>query len=213
MHEKGVIIISQTDPRVVRTNERLRMALSHLLQQNSLKQISVQKLTQTAEITRGTFYLHYQDKVDFFEQTEQQVIDEWLAAAKTTLAPNGEPVSGFALGPALRFADDHHQILAVLLHPQFTQFRPRLIQRFEQELSHFGQQVDRLNDEPPLDVQVAFLATAFIGLVQHWLRDDRRYRPDYLANSFYQMITPETMPVAAWFAPVGLDLTVGVEKA
>lgn len=207
-------VISQTDPRVVRTNERLRQALSTLLQQQSLKQISVQKLTQTAQITRGTFYLHYKDKVDFLEQTEQQVIDEWFAAAKTTLAPEGEPTTGFALGPALRYVDTHHSILLVLLHPQFTQFQPRLLQRFERELAGYAQHLPTPSDaQPPLDVQTAFLATAFTGLVHHWLNDNRRYRPEYLGQSFCQLLKPEATPVAAWFAPIGIDMPAVTEKA
>ncbi|MFD1455560.1 TetR/AcrR family transcriptional regulator [Levilactobacillus lanxiensis] len=188
--------------------------MSTLLQQNSLKQISVQKLTQTAQITRGTFYLHYKDKVDFLEQTEQQVIDEWFAAAKTTLTPQGEPTRGFALGPALRYVDQHHQILLVLLHPQFTQFQPRLLQRFEREMTAYAQHLPTPDGEqPPLDVQTAFLATAFTGLVHHWLNDNRRYRSEFLAQSFCQLLKPEVTPVAAWFAPVGIDLPIGAEKA
>lgn len=210
--ERG--FISQTDPRVVRTNERLRQALSELLQQQSLKQISVQKLTQTAQITRGTFYLHYKDKIDFLEQTEQQVIDEWFATAKTTLTPGGEPTAGFALGPAMRYVDSHHQILLVLLHPQFTQFQPRLLQRFEREMTHYAQQLaEDTEQQPPLDIQIAFLSTAFTGLVHHWLNDNRRYRPEFLAESFCALLKPETMPVATWFAPVGIDSVFVTEKA
>ncbi|MEN2368100.1 TetR/AcrR family transcriptional regulator C-terminal domain-containing protein [Levilactobacillus brevis] len=197
-------MISQpTDPRVVRTNERLRQALSTLLQEMSFKQVSVQKLTQAAAITRGTFYLHYQDKADFLAQTEQQVIDEWLAAGKTLLAPYGHPVNGFALGPALRYVDDHHQILMVLLQPQFAHFRTQLQQRLEQELLVFSQQLPQSNVlTSPLDVQVSFLATGFIGVIDHWLADDRRYRPDYLAQAFQQLLPLESLPVAAWFAPI-----------
>ncbi len=212
---EGARPISQKDPRVVRTNERLRQALSTLLQQQSLKQISVQKLTQKAQITRGTFYLHYKDKLDFLEQTEQQVIDEWFATAKTTtITPQGDPTNGFALGPALRYVDEHHQILLVLLHPQFTQFQPRLLQRFERELLAYGRQLPApAGDEPPVDIQAAYLATAFTGLVHHWLNDNRRYRPEFLARTFCQLLAPETTPLATWFAPVGIDSPVNAEKA
>ncbi|MFC6261201.1 TetR-like C-terminal domain-containing protein [Levilactobacillus fujinensis] len=199
---------------MVRTNEQLRQALSELLQQQSLQQISVQKLTSTAQLTRGTFYLHYKDKTDFYEQTEQQVIDEWFAAARTVIAPNGESVSGFALGPALRYVDRHHQILTVLLHPQFTQFRPRLRQRFERELLGFSQHLPAVGtDEPPIDIQITFLTMAFLGLVEHWLNDNRRYRSEYLAQSFRQLATPNVTLLATWFALVGTDIALDSEKS
>ncbi|KRN01703.1 transcriptional regulator [Levilactobacillus senmaizukei DSM 21775 = NBRC 103853] len=202
------------DPRVVRTNERLRQALHQLLQEQSLKQISVQKLTQSAQLTRGTFYLHYKDKADFLTQTEDQVVNEWFTAAKVTLAPNGEPVAGFALAPALRYIESHRHIVSVLLGPDFGRFRPHLRERFEHELMGYSRQLTpQLANLPPKDIQVTFLVTAFLGLVQQWLDDDLRYRPEFLARAFRQMISPELRPLAGWFSLVGLDVDSISEKS
>lgn len=202
------------DPRVIRTNDRLRRALHQLLQEQSLKQISVQKLTQAAQITRGTFYLHYKDKADFLAQTEDQVIDEWFAAAKVTLAPNGEPVAGFALAPALQYIESHRHIVSVLLGPAFSRFRPYLRDRFEHELMTYSRQLGpQAANLPPKDIQVTFLVTAFLGLVQQWLDDDLRYRSEFLARSFRQMISPELRPLAGWFSLVGLDVESISEKS
>lgn len=53
------------DPRVIKTRTNLRHALVYLMQNEKIDNISVQKITETAHITRGTFYLHYKDKKDF----------------------------------------------------------------------------------------------------------------------------------------------------
>ncbi len=53
---------NKTDPRVVKTRNSLRKALVYLMRREKLEDISVQKITETANITRGTFYLHYKDK-------------------------------------------------------------------------------------------------------------------------------------------------------
>lgn len=46
---------------VRQTKQRLYEALVHLLQQKSLREITVRELTELAGISRGTFYFHYAD--------------------------------------------------------------------------------------------------------------------------------------------------------
>lgn len=43
------------------TKQRLYQALITLLQQKSLREITVRELTELAGISRGTFYFHYAD--------------------------------------------------------------------------------------------------------------------------------------------------------
>lgn len=47
--------VIKQDPRVVKTQTNLRRALVYLMQHEKLENISVQKITKTANITRGTF--------------------------------------------------------------------------------------------------------------------------------------------------------------
>ena len=54
--------VNKTDPRVIKTRNSLRKALVYLMRRDKIENISVQKITETANITRGTFYLHYRDK-------------------------------------------------------------------------------------------------------------------------------------------------------
>lgn len=46
---------NKTDPRVVKTRNSLRKALVYLMRREKLEDISVQKITETANITRGNF--------------------------------------------------------------------------------------------------------------------------------------------------------------
>ena len=68
--------VIKQDPRVVKTQTNLRRALVYLMQHEKLENISVQKITKTANITRGTFYLHYRDKQDFVEAAMNGIIDQ-----------------------------------------------------------------------------------------------------------------------------------------
>ena len=52
----------------------LRNALSQLLLQQNFESITIRELTEKAGINRGTFYLHYVDKYDMFEQMKNRKV-------------------------------------------------------------------------------------------------------------------------------------------
>lgn len=63
------------DPRTIRTQEMLKEALLILLQEgNSLHQISIQQLTQRANLNRTTFYLHYQNINELKEHLSNDIL-------------------------------------------------------------------------------------------------------------------------------------------
>ena len=65
-----------TDRRIRKTRAALKKSLTTLMQQKSVKDISVKELTEMADVNRGTFYLHYKDVFDLLEQSENDLLDE-----------------------------------------------------------------------------------------------------------------------------------------
>ena len=61
------------DPRVKRTQALIQQAFGELLAEKGFQSITVQDITQRAEINRATFYAHFQDKFALLESHIQQV--------------------------------------------------------------------------------------------------------------------------------------------
>jgi AcrR family transcriptional regulator len=57
------------DPRIRRTRQLLKEALSKLVQTKLFDEISVQDITEAATVNRATFYDHYTDKYALLEAT------------------------------------------------------------------------------------------------------------------------------------------------
>lgn len=53
-----------SDLRVRRTQKAIKHALLKLIEEDGFEKITVKDITDTAEISRNTFYLHYEDKYD-----------------------------------------------------------------------------------------------------------------------------------------------------
>jgi AcrR family transcriptional regulator len=61
------------DPRVKRTQALIQQAFADLLAEKGFQSITVQDITQRAEINRATFYAHFPDKFALLENHIQQV--------------------------------------------------------------------------------------------------------------------------------------------
>lgn len=60
--------MNKNDLRVIKTKERIEEAMIELLQSRQLEKITVTELARVARINKGTFYLHYRDILDLYQQ-------------------------------------------------------------------------------------------------------------------------------------------------
>ncbi|MBE6753146.1 MAG: TetR/AcrR family transcriptional regulator [Ruminococcaceae bacterium] len=67
------------DRRVRRTRERLTGALTELMKEKNINDISVRELAELADINRGTFYLHYRDPFDMLCRLEDELLEQFAS--------------------------------------------------------------------------------------------------------------------------------------
>ena len=61
------------DPRVKRTRNLILQSFENLLAEKNFESISVQDVTDKAEINRATFYAHFQDKYALLDYSINQM--------------------------------------------------------------------------------------------------------------------------------------------
>jgi AcrR family transcriptional regulator len=69
---------AQLDPRARRSREALSTALRELLNERPLQAISVNEITDRANVNRSTFYAHYTDKYDLFHACVRSIFEDAL---------------------------------------------------------------------------------------------------------------------------------------
>lgn len=68
--------MNKDDRRVRKTKKALREGLAELMLVKELRNITVRELADKADVHRATFYMHYKDIYDLYEQLENAVVDE-----------------------------------------------------------------------------------------------------------------------------------------
>ncbi|MFB9770586.1 TetR/AcrR family transcriptional regulator [Lactiplantibacillus modestisalitolerans] len=189
----------EVDPRVDKTRRRLRQALITLLQTETVENISVQQLTSTAEVTRGTFYLHYKDKPTFIKQALDDLIDELFeqgikrVAIGDVITNPADPlqrVTVLSLSAALGYIDQHAEAFkTLLLDQQQLAVNQRINTQLTKWMNAFYRDFeDQFADlEVPVSVQVSYYVSATIGLITDWLANDMIYTPRYLTKCIKKM--------------------------
>lgn len=66
------------DLRIQKTRQNIFQAFIELREKYPLEKITVKELTERAQISKQTFYLHYRDMFDLSERIEQSMIQEML---------------------------------------------------------------------------------------------------------------------------------------
>lgn len=187
------------DPRVVKTQASLRRALVYLMQHERLENISVQKITQTAHITRGTFYLHYKDKQSFFETALNDELDllfnQVLHSDPQHLGADHQPRVTLRINELFTYLERNSAIFTVLLSgSQNRYFYQRFYDRLAGLMTNFvkqgGQDLEEL--EVPLQIQISFLNAALLGTIVRWLQLGLIYTPRYMTLNLAKMVNQFT---------------------
>lgn len=170
---------SGEDRRITRTRAALREALIELLEERGLESITVNDLCSRADVTRGTFYNHYQDKDALLAAFEDEVLSDVAEFERRMGSLDMVSVLGhIARKKPLPFLvelfdylrDQGDFLHAVLGSGGDVSFGPRLRDSLcTQIVESILHEQYRDNPTPFVGYYVAFYASAYLGVITRWI--------------------------------------------
>ena len=79
---------NKVDIRIVKSKDSLMSALVSLLQKKKLEDLSISEVCQEANVNRNTFYSHYTNIRELFEEMKGQYLESLLSSSKVFLESN-----------------------------------------------------------------------------------------------------------------------------
>ena len=168
----------KVDRRALKTQRVLKESLAELLAKKELRHITVQELCDTADIHRVTFYKHYADIYDLYEQFEKEILSEL-----------GLLLLKFQENPSRDFGRELVSYIA--LHPKIFRmiFSPHNTGELRNKLSTIVEGVFRLiqTEKNPIDLRDSRLnylsacwASGCIAVIEKWVQQDFDQSQDYI---------------------------------
>jgi len=174
------------DRRILKTRQAIFDTFTDLMVKNSFQDISIKTVTETANINRGTFYLHFKDKNDLRDQCIDMHLSQLMSSC-TTHSENGF-TSKNAMLSTFEYLEKHSAFYKVMLTgDDNTYFRKRMDNVLRIGLSEF---FENENFKVSLDktITIQFIISAGAGLIEWWLTNENDYNSDYLVNQFWEII-------------------------
>jgi AcrR family transcriptional regulator len=190
------------DRRVDRTRKALQEALIDLIREKSYDQITVEEITEHANIGRTTFYLHYKDKEDLLLEDFIDLIDEMVSKAvadrplqrlKTRITKQSgttnPPSNPNLFRPNLIIFQNvakNADLLRIILHNggaiKIGERLREIILKAVQQLAAASQEHSDLEItfEMPTEVIANFYAGSLLGLISWWLDNNMPYTPEQM---------------------------------
>ena len=174
--------LESTDRRSQRTRQLLVDALASLMSDKRYSAISVQEITDRANVGRSTFYAHFTDKDDLMVHGVRQMVGNLEAGAPSatnTLAPSLGLFHHVAEGRNLNHSMAHGRLLSMFFDALQTELTAMFVERLE----------PRLPPTPtptrvPVPLLAAMVAGMLITAVRTWIETDMAVPAEDANRSF-----------------------------
>jgi len=193
----------KTDRRIQRTRQSLRTALMELIKEKDYDALSIEEITERANVGRTTFYLHYKDKEDLLMEEFSTILYEramvlseipfsvWLPVSEEDLEKNR------SLQPLLlvfEHIQNNSKLYYLLLQSSNSS---KIIERIRKittdsivKFVEAKKETDPipLLSEVPIEFFAAFFSGALISVVSWWISEDMRHSPEEVTNMFRSLL-------------------------
>lgn len=177
------------DRRVRRTKKLLTQALTQLLQEKQINEITVKELTDLADMNRGTFYLYYKDMFDMLEKIEDGMFEALDAIVSLHEHDDVSQQTKPILLDLFRFIQDNQEICRVLLSPHGDMnFLHRLNEVVREKCLKAWPNIRKEKGEADFDYHYSFVVFGCAGIIRAWVNRNCSESAEKMAEMAYGMI-------------------------
>ena len=179
------------DRRVQRTRKSLQDSLMALILEEGYDEISIQDITEKANLGRATFYLHFKDKDELLLEVMNQLIVDFMEQAPQLTEAQWRLQDTKTIVKLFDFAAAHYDLYRILTIGSggITASRQLHHSIAENIMGFIQAELDSLNAEPTLPID--FIANHFSGsllaTIYWWLDNDLPYTAEEMATMFQKI--------------------------
>lgn len=180
------------DRRVRRTRNALSRALLSLMQERDYDSVTIQEITDRADLNRATFYLHYSSKEELLTDSLEAMFDDLVEQFQDATAVTPIWQDTTAVLAVFEHVANHAALYKVLLSDRG---QSHVIYRIIDYIANFGQKRVAMHLPPdlrlalPVEIVSYHAAGSLFALVSWWVQNDLPYSAEYMATAVDKLYT------------------------
>lgn len=165
--------MKKVDHRTKVTKMLIKKAFTDLLKFKPVQSITVKELCEKAGINRGTFYAHYNDVYDLFNNIEKEMIEKFNETLEPLLTLDEDEATPLKITTKIfEWIRDNADVCAVTLGPfGDKEFAGKLINIGRDKYVQTYLKVFKTATPKQLEYYYAFVSSGCIGLLEKWFKD------------------------------------------
>lgn len=176
------------DRRILRTQNKLKTALLHLLEEKELQELTITEVTKQADCNRVTFYSHYKD----LNELLAAIVKEHLDGLVRYFRKGFEELQRFSSTdvqrhlPIFEYIYEHQFIFRVIIKGEVL---PGSQNQFCESLVKVAATELRLEENSDVDIPSLnyFMTYGSLGFFLYWIKEDFRDSPELMARKLAKL--------------------------
>ncbi|MDF1521013.1 MAG: TetR/AcrR family transcriptional regulator [Brevefilum sp.] len=181
----------RSDRRVQRTRKLLRESIMALILEEGYDAISIQDITDKANLGRATFYLHFKDKDDLLLDVMDEMIGDFMDQVPALSEAQWELEDSKAIQKLFDFAADHYDLYRILIIGSggitaSRQLECKIAENIEAAIQREIEEKNTQTLVPPNFIANHF-AGSLLATIYWWLDNELPYDVEQMASMFQKV--------------------------
>lgn len=178
------------DRRVRKSKRAIKQAFIQLLKENNLNRITIQQISDLADVNRGTFYLNYEDKYALLDEMENEQIEKikgFVDIRKMDLSTKTsdrfiEDFANKVIKNVITHIEHNIEFYQVILNlERKSQIEEQLAEIVRSNIKHLIGDKDDIFGIPE-NYYLSYVVGSMMSMIKYWVSDENRVSVEELVN-------------------------------
>lgn len=173
---------NKIDRRIIKSQKAIQSTFLSMLIKDGFDEITVKKITEQADISRKTFYLHYLDKYDLLDTIVNKKLEELEEICEQ------KKEKGFIEGTVIWFNyfDENKDFFSSLFSSKSTvSFRKQLLDFMMNQLS---KKINNIDPDKDPEILIRFLSMAVLGILESFILNELNSSIEEIAKQVGELL-------------------------